>query len=92
MTDLVLIDLLVQDMYLVLVWGVIYVASLTNLSSCFLFSYLVSKEHLDTRLKVLFWFGFVIWDFFLPSRQPHCLPWTNTHMQMFQILTVLALS
>lgn len=59
----------------------------------FAFSFpILSKEHLDTSLKVLFWFEFVIWDFFLPSRQPHCLPWTNTHMQMFQILTVLALS
>lgn len=69
MTDLVLINLSVQEKYVVYIWGAIYVASVINLLSlAFLLSlFLFCKEHLDTSLKVLFWFEFVIWDFFLPS-------------------------
>lgn len=67
MTDLVLIHILVQEKYLVFICRAIYVASVTNLLSLAFFLSLFSKERLDTRLKVLFWFEFVIWDFFLSS-------------------------
>ena len=45
-------------------FGDIYVASVTSLTSCFAFSYLLSIENPETRLKVSFWLGFVSCDFF----------------------------
>lgn len=93
MIGLVLIHLAGTEDIISGCFGDICAASVTNLDSCFVFSYLSSKENSETRLKVSFCFGFVSYDlFFFSPRQPHCLPWTNIHMQTFQILTVLALS